>query len=165
MKSTILLLFLSTLISFGQIQTTEHGFLISAKEQKWMWVTFPDTNNPIPLTASVTTTVQPVITKIGYKWQIKFGVTSEGQAMTTIDYQISTNLERQKAISKQISKIELEYFVKTGEHINIYRQRSLGDENYVPPPEVQQIKDLQVEMGKLAKENTYLEAKKELEQK
>jgi hypothetical protein len=163
MKITVAIFLSSTVVLFSQIQSGEHGIVVSAKNQQWMWVSFPDTNNPIPLTASVTTSVQPILTKIGDKWQIKFGVTSSDKPITAIDNQLAANLERRKEISKQVSKIELEYFVRTKTRINIDKQRSLGDENYVAPPEVATIKKLQAEMSKLSKDDELLRAKKQLE--
>jgi hypothetical protein len=122
-----------------------------------LWLTVPDTNNPIPVAATVTTTVQPVVTKVGNKWQIKFGVVTNEKPLSIIDTRLSAIDKRSSEISKQINRIQDEYFVKTGKRLEM----NTGNTT----PEFQQIMRLDKESGDLLQERSILEAKRRLENK
>jgi hypothetical protein len=157
MKSIILLLLISALASFAQIQPTDKGIVVSVKNQNWLWLSFPDTNNPVPLTASVTTTVQPVVTKLGDKWQIKFGLDTNGKTLSALDAKLAANEKRNAEISKEVNRIKDEYFVRTGKRLEMNSGNTT--------PEYQQIMRLNKESGDLLQERYILQAKKRLDQK
>jgi hypothetical protein len=145
-------LLLSSTALFAQVEHTEHGLITSFNNAQWLWVAFPNTNNPTPKEAVITTTVEPTVSKVGNKWVIKF--VDANRPKSAIDIQIAAKQQRIAEIQKTITRIEKEYFVKSNGH-------GVSETT----PEGQQILALKKEAGDLNNETQVLRAQQELQKK